>query len=70
VRHGDRALPILKDHSGAGVTFAMKNMYGVVERPQDLHAGRLQSRRGRSELHPGDSRQSRFTIGDAMSFGL
>ena len=32
-------LPILKDHSMAGVTFAMKNMYGVVERPQDLHAG-------------------------------
>jgi hypothetical protein len=23
-------LPILKDHEGAGVTFAMKNMYGVV----------------------------------------
>ena len=31
-------LPILKDHSMSGVTFAMKNMYGVVERPQDLHA--------------------------------
>ena len=27
-------LPILKDHSMAGVTFAMKNMYGVVDRPQ------------------------------------
>src|ERR1017187_2990897 len=24
-------LPILKDHGGAGVTFAMKNMYGVVQ---------------------------------------
>ena len=23
----------------AGVTFAMKNMYGVVERPHDLHGG-------------------------------
>ena len=28
-------LPILKDHSSAGVTFAMKNMYGVVERPHE-----------------------------------
>jgi uncharacterized protein (DUF362 family) len=26
-------LPILKDHELAGVTFAMKNMYGVVQRP-------------------------------------
>src|ERR1700757_1731586 len=32
-------LPILKDHSMAGLTFAMKNMYGVVQRPQELHAG-------------------------------
>ena len=29
-------LPILKDHSMAGVTFAMKNMYGVVEQPFEL----------------------------------
>ena len=26
-------LPILKDHQMSGVTFAMKNMYGVVDRP-------------------------------------
>src|SRR5271165_3045245 len=32
-------LPILKDHEMAGVTFAMKNMYGVVQRPNELHAG-------------------------------
>ena len=31
-------LPILKDHEGAGVTFAMKNMYGVVDKPYTLHA--------------------------------
>ena len=30
-------LPILKDHSGAGVTLAMKNMYGVVHNPADFH---------------------------------
>jgi len=26
-------MPILKDHQMAGVTFAMKNMYGTVDRP-------------------------------------
>jgi uncharacterized protein (DUF362 family) len=31
-------LPILKDHSGAGVTLSMKNMYGVVHNPADFHA--------------------------------
>ena len=30
-------LPILKDHSGAGVTLAMKNMYGVIHNPGDFH---------------------------------
>ena len=47
-------LPILKDHSMSGVTFAMKNMYGVVERPQDLHGGRLQSGRRRSQRISGN----------------
>jgi uncharacterized protein (DUF362 family) len=32
-------LPILKDHSMAGVTFAMKNMYGVIKSPNELHGG-------------------------------
>ena len=31
-------LPILKDHELAGVTFSMKNMYGVVDKPFVLHA--------------------------------
>lgn len=31
-------VPILKDHSGAGVTAAMKNMYGVVDNPNDFHS--------------------------------
>ena len=30
-------LPVLKDHEGAGVTLAMKNMYGVVHNPSDFH---------------------------------
>ena len=31
-------LPILKDHELAGITFSMKNMYGVVDKPFALHA--------------------------------
>jgi len=31
-------VPILKDHAGAGVTVAMKNMYGVIHNPNNLHS--------------------------------
>jgi hypothetical protein len=60
-------LPILKDHSWRGVTFAMKNMYGVVDRPQDLHAGGCNP--GVADLNciPVIREKVRFTIGDAMS---
>jgi uncharacterized protein (DUF362 family) len=60
-------LPILKDHSMAGVTFAMKNMYGVVERPQELHAGGCNP--GVADLNciPTIREKVRFTIGDAIS---
>ena len=30
-------LPVLKDHDGAGVTLAMKNMYGVIHNPNKYH---------------------------------
>jgi len=60
-------LPILKDHSMSGVTFAMKNMYGVVERPQDLHGGGCNP--GVADLNAvAVIRQKvKLTIGDAMS---
>ena len=60
-------LPILKDHEMAGVTFAMKNMYGVVERPQDLHGNSCNP--GVADLNciPVIRDKVRFTIGDAMS---
>ncbi len=60
-------LPILKDHSGAGVTFAMKNMYGVVDRPQDLHAGGCNPAVADLNCIPTIREKVRFTIGDAMS---
>jgi uncharacterized protein (DUF362 family) len=60
-------LPILKDHSMSGVTFAMKNMYGVVDRPQDLHPGNCNP--GVADLNciPVVREKVRFTIGDALS---
>ncbi len=60
-------LPIPKDHSLSGVTFAMKNMYGVIDRPQDLHGGGCNP--GVADLNciPAIREKVRFTIGDAMS---
>jgi uncharacterized protein (DUF362 family) len=60
-------MPILKDHMLAGVTFAMKNMYGVLDRPMDLHAGNCNP--GVADLNsvPVIREKVRFTIGDAMT---
>ena len=30
-------VPVLKDHSNAGITFALKNFYGIVDYPGDMH---------------------------------
>lgn len=60
-------LPILKDHSMAGLTFAMKNMYGVVERPQDLHATGCNPAVADLNCIPEIRHKVRFTIGDALS---
>jgi uncharacterized protein (DUF362 family) len=60
-------LPILKDHQMAGVTFALKNMYGVLERPQDLHSGGCNP--GVADLNCCTAIRQKFglTIGDALS---
>jgi uncharacterized protein (DUF362 family) len=60
-------LPILKDHSMAGVTFAMKNMYGVVERPQDLHPGGCNPGVADLNAFPVIRKKIKLTIGDAMT---
>ncbi|MDR3776463.1 MAG: DUF362 domain-containing protein [Terracidiphilus sp.] len=60
-------VPILKDHELSGVTFAMKNMYGVVQKPFELHGGGCNP--GVADLNciPAVRDKVRFTIGDAMS---
>jgi uncharacterized protein (DUF362 family) len=60
-------LPILKDHSMSGVTFAMKNMFGVVHWPWQLHGSGCNP--GVADLNciPVVRENVRFTIGDALS---
>ncbi|MGD0096805.1 MAG: DUF362 domain-containing protein [Terracidiphilus sp.] len=60
-------LPILKDHELAGVTFSMKNMYGVVAKPNELHAGGCNPSVADLNCIPAIREKVRFTIGDAMS---
>ena len=60
-------VPILKDHSMAGVTFAMKNMYGVVKQPFDLHATGCNPAVADLNCIPAVRNKVRFTIGDALS---
>ena len=60
-------LPILKDHELAGVTFSMKNMYGVVQRPFELHANGCNPAVADLNCIPAIREKVRFTIGDAMT---
>jgi uncharacterized protein (DUF362 family) len=60
-------LPILKDHELAGVTFSMKNMYGVIEKPFELHANGCNPSVADLNCIPAIRDKVRFTIGDAIS---
>ena len=60
-------LPILKDHTMAGVTFAMKNMYGVIDRPQDLHGNNCNPAIADLNCFPTIRAKVRLIIGDAFS---
>ena len=60
-------LPILKDHNEAGVTFSMKNMYGVVQRPDQLHGHNCNPSLPELNCIPTVREKVRFTIGDAIS---
>ena len=60
-------MPILKDHRAAGVTFALKNMYGTVDKPFTLHDNHCNP--GVADLNaiPVYRSKIRITIGDAIS---
>ena len=60
-------LPVLKDHDLAGVTFSLKNFYGAIQKPAELHGNACNP--GIADLNciPALRNKFRFTIGDAMS---
>ena len=61
-------LPILKDHGMAGVTMAMKNMYGVVKKPDQLHgSGGCYPHVADLNMIPVIRDKVRFIVGDAMT---
>ncbi|MGD0546883.1 MAG: DUF362 domain-containing protein [Terracidiphilus sp.] len=60
-------LPVPKDHDLAGVTFSMKNPYGAVERPYELHSNGCNPAVAELNAIPALREKFRFTIGDAIS---
>ena len=58
-------LPILKDHEGAGVTIAMKNMYGVIHNPNKCHGGGCNPYVADLNMLPAIRSKMRLTICDA-----
>lgn len=61
------SVPILKDHGMSGLTFSMKNMYGVIDKPFLLHDNSCNP--GVADLNalPAVRQKVRFTIGDALT---
>jgi uncharacterized protein (DUF362 family) len=60
-------MPILKDHEMAGVTFAMKNMYGVVDKPNLLHSNNCNPWIADLNALPQVHKRVRLVIGDALA---
>jgi uncharacterized protein (DUF362 family) len=60
------SLPILKDHDLAGMTFSMKNMYGVVDRPDHLHGNSCNPAVADLNCIAAIRQKVTLTIGDAL----
>ena len=60
-------MPVLKTHSIAGISFAMKNHYGTFDRPGSFHGTRVV--RGLAELNALEPirQKTRLLIGDALT---
>jgi hypothetical protein len=58
-------MPVLKSHMLSGITFAMKNHYGAVSRPESLHGDIGRAIAGLNALPPIKDR-TRLIIGDAL----
>jgi uncharacterized protein (DUF362 family) len=60
-------VPILKHHSGAGITLALKNMYGVNHNPDKLHANNCCPAIADLNMLPPIRNKFRLVVADAMT---
>jgi uncharacterized protein (DUF362 family) len=60
-------LPVLKDHDGAGVTIALKNMYGVIHNPNKYHPNGCNPYVADLNILPEIRSRMRLTICDATT---
>ena len=60
-------VPVLKDHEGAGVTIALKNMYGVIHNPNKLHPNGCNPFVADLNMLPAIRTKMRLTICDATT---
>ena len=60
-------VPILKDHDGAGVTIALKNMYGVIHNPNKYHPNGCNPYIADLNMLPEIRTRMRLTICDATT---
>lgn len=62
-------VPVLKDHDGAGVSIALKNMYGVIHNPNKLHPNGCNPFVADLNMLPQIKTKMRLTICDATTAG-
>jgi uncharacterized protein (DUF362 family) len=60
-------MPVLKSHNLAGVTMAMKNMYGVINNPNAMHGSACNPYIADLNMIPEIRQKVRFVIGDMMT---
>jgi uncharacterized protein (DUF362 family) len=60
-------VPVLKDHDGAGVTIALKNMYGVIHNPNKYHPNGCDPYIADLNMLPEIRSKMRLTICDATT---
>jgi uncharacterized protein (DUF362 family) len=60
-------LPVLKDHDGAGVTLALKNMYGVIHNPNKYHPDGCNPFVADVNMLPAIRTRMRLTVCDATT---
>jgi uncharacterized protein (DUF362 family) len=60
-------VPVLKDHDGAGVTIALKNMYGVIHNPNKYHPNGCNPYIADLNMLPEIRTRMRLTICDATT---